>query len=234
MLLYYTRGQMETVFEKAKKFANKLQDEKNRKEYYPSCMNLALFADDDPNKPQVPAKENTPQPIPGIEAPVPDFSAPSRPTVRNINPIYPNAKEEEMPAPLPETPPQVRQSSLNGYVKPVFHSRFSGPGLRKSLAQKTNLNALSTDAMQQVRDPFEQPPTVTSMAPEYTSKPQEMCYYVLITHTKTYPEPGSQVLMRSCDHEYVWTNKQPEEEKPNHKMCTHCGRKVEYTETEIE
>ena len=215
---------METVFEKAKKLANKLADERNRQNYDPSCMNLALFADDDPNKPQFPPKE--PEPVPGVEAVAPDFTLNQRPTVRNVNPIYPEAKEEELPPPLPETPPIVRENSLNGYVKPVFHSKFSGPWLRKSKSQDSNTQpaSLPTQLPQQ---------TINPVTPKEVY-PGETCYYVLITHTSTYPAPGSQVLMRSCDHEYVWTNEQSEEEKPNHKVCTHCGRKTGYTQTEIE
>ena len=64
---------METVLEKAIKIANRLADDKNREKYDPSCMNLALFDDDDPNKPQVKPKEPEQQedvPVPGLVAPL--------------------------------------------------------------------------------------------------------------------------------------------------------------------
>jgi hypothetical protein len=81
--------------------------------------------------------------------------------------------------------------------------------------------------------------TVSSTDPESekTAETQEepgRCYYVLITHTKTYPAAGSRVLMRLCDNEYVWTDALSEDQKPVFEKCPKCGKEVAYTETEMD
>ena len=62
----------------------------------------------------------------------------------------------------------------------------------------------------------------------------EKCYYVLITHTKTYPAPGSRVLMRNCDSQYAWTNEKDESERPSYKVCPNCGKAIDIIETEMD
>ena len=63
---------------------------------------------------------------------------------------------------------------------------------------------------------------------------EEKCYYVLITHTKTFPAPGSRVLMRNCDSQYAWTNEKDESERPNYKVCPNCGKAIDIIETEMD
>ena len=60
------------------------------------------------------------------------------------------------------------------------------------------------------------------------------CYYILIKHTKTYPEKGSLVMMRGCDHEYAWTNKQDESEMPTYDICPGCGKPISHTSIEMD
>ncbi len=62
----------------------------------------------------------------------------------------------------------------------------------------------------------------------------EKCYYVLITHTKTFPAPGSRVLMRNCDSQYAWTNEKDESERPSYKVCPNCGKAIDIIETEMD
>ena len=87
---------------------------------------------------------------------------------------------------------------------------------------------------------FDKP--VTESAP--VDKPEEVseaedeeidrCYYVFIKHTSTYPAKGSQVIMRSCDHNYVWTDEQDESEKPKFDKCPGCGKPLGWTDVEME
>ena len=60
------------------------------------------------------------------------------------------------------------------------------------------------------------------------------CYYVQIKHTKSYPAPKSIVMMRSCDHEYVWTDQQSETAKPNYPVCPSCGKTISQVNTEMD
>jgi hypothetical protein len=60
------------------------------------------------------------------------------------------------------------------------------------------------------------------------------CYYVQIKHTKSYPAPKSIVMMRSCDHEYVWTDQQSETAKPAYPICPNCGKAISHTATEMD
>ena len=60
------------------------------------------------------------------------------------------------------------------------------------------------------------------------------CYYVQIKHTKSYPAPKSIVMMRSCDHEYVWTDQQSETAKPNYPVCPSCGKTISQVTTEMD
>ena len=57
----------------------------------------------------------------------------------------------------------------------------------------------------------------------------DICYYVKITHEKTYPAVGSVNIMRACDNEYVWQDSLPESEIPTYDVCKRCGRKIGHT-----
>lgn len=59
------------------------------------------------------------------------------------------------------------------------------------------------------------------------------CYYVKLIHEDTYPKEGSVRIMRSCDHEYVWTDSIAETEIPTCTVCGKCGKPVEYTEVRM-
>ena len=60
------------------------------------------------------------------------------------------------------------------------------------------------------------------------------CYYVLIKHTRSYPAPNSIVMMRACDHEYVWTDQQSEAAKPAYPVCPGCGKAISHTAIEMD
>ena len=60
------------------------------------------------------------------------------------------------------------------------------------------------------------------------------CYYVHITRTKEYPNPGSEVVIRSCDSERAWTSNELKSTYPSYKYCPECGLPIEWLSSEID
>ena len=274
---------MATIFDKAKQLANKINDEINKDKWDTNCINTALFNDEPYTN--IPKKEavdpNTSTVIPysdaGVAAPVFDpMAGNDRPKTKesSITPVVP------APAVAPAAPAAPPTPSNSGYVKPVFKSRFGGPGGSGYVTSKVpNSNGLRSLADLPVVDRSQSISSIGTMEanrileeqaekeraasnlptqlPQQSIVPQipkavqqaqqpapqqaapaeestERCYYVLIKHTKTYPAPGSMVMMRMCDSKYVWTDEAGEDQKPAYKICPHCGKKAGYTETEMD
>ncbi len=120
---------MATIFDKAKQLATKITDEINKDKWDSNCINTALFNDQPytkiPDKPAVadgPDINVIPFSDKGSAAPAFDpLGGNDRPKVKetSIPPVVPSAPASQ-PAPAP--------ASNTGYVKPVFKSRFGGPG----------------------------------------------------------------------------------------------------------
>ena len=268
---------MASILDKAKQLANKITDEINKDKWDTNCVNTALFNDEPYTK--IPKKQNDtndqsasniiPFSDAGSAAPAFDpMAGNNRPKVKetSIPPVVPQVQAAQpAPAPAPNT----------GYVKPVFKSRFGGPGgSGYSTSKVPNSNGLRSlselpvvDRSQSISSigtmeanrileeqaakenvpqtaqqlPQQSPPVQAQAAPQPapqaappSESSTERCYYVLIKHTKTYPEPGSMVMMRMCDSKYVWTDEAGEDQKPAYKVCPHCGKKAGYTETEMD
>ncbi len=76
--------------------------------------------------------------------------------------------------------------------------------------------------------------TAPAAATPAAAEEEEKCYYVLITHTKIYPQKGSRIMMRNCDSQYAWTDSVDESKKPTFPTCPICGKTIEYIETEMD
>ena len=241
--------------------------------------------------PNIPKKEEAVNPgaatvIPysdaGVAAPVFDpMAGNDRPKTKesSITPVVP------APAVAPAAPSAPATPSNSGYVKPVFKSRFGGPGgsgyttskvpnsnglrslsdlpivdrsqsissigtmeanriLEEQAEKERAASNLPTQLPQQsivpqipkqaVQAAVPQPAPQSAAPAAPAAESNERCYYVLIKHTKTYPAPGSMVMMRMCDSKYVWTDEAGEDQKPADKICPNCGKKAGYTETEMD
>ncbi|MBP5608547.1 MAG: hypothetical protein J6X66_09825 [Lachnospiraceae bacterium] len=226
------------------KTVTRITDEMYRNKWDGSSVNMALFAEDDPNKP-VPPKKDTGkmsfeeqirernkllydrQGEPSL-APEIAYST-GKPRVKGTDP--------EGVAPAPGTPVNAA-SAVNeqseGYVKPVFRSRFSGWHVTSSVASINNsLAASNLPAMDLAQADFNSVKPQEETAP-VAEEETLRCYYVLITHRNSYPTPGSKVMMRSCDHQYVWTDQISEDLKPEYTSCKHCGRQICHIETDMD
>ena len=257
---------MATLFDKAKQLANKISDEINKDKWDSNCINTALFNDlPYTNIPKKQEADVIPFSDAGSAAPAFDpMAGNNRPKVKetSIPPVVPAAPASQ-PAPAPNS----------GYVKPVFKSRFGGPGgsgyttskvpnsnglrsladlpivdrsqsissigtveANRLLAEQAEKEKAAQAQAAPVQPAAVQQPVaaqpVQAAAP--ASESTERCYYVTIKHTKTYPEPGSMVMMRMCDSKYVWTDEAGEDQKPAFKICPNCGKKAGYTETEMD
>lgn len=224
------------------KTVTKITDEMYRNKWDGRSVNMALFADDDPNKPVPPARHTGTM---SFEEQVRERNrllydrkgeaslAPERP----LNTDKPRIKDGA--ATVSVTPPAAVTNTAvpeEGYVKPVFKSRFGGWHMTSSVASINNsITASNIPAMDlaQADIGLVKPLVIEESAP-VTEEETAQCYYVLIKHTKTYPAPGSIVMMRSCDHEYVWTDQISEDLKPEYTVCKHCGNKICHIETEMD
>ncbi len=319
---------MASIFDKAKKLATKISDEMNKGKWDSNVVNTALFNYEDPYKNKASGgagsaagaeAEASVKPAEAVtgNASVQPSAIPAQPAAAAASqpasvPVQSVAAVSSQPAAAADKPQpaSVQDSAAAGYVKPVFRSRFGGPGgyttskvikddglvslaelpvvdqsqsissikaitLEDVIAPKSDEPqaeraeeaAAVTDAAQvqehvaAVSEPVITPEdktapetetvpesgsvmengieTVSSTDPEpvkaeETQEEQGRCYYVLITHTKTYPAVGSRVIMRLCDNEYVWTDAISEDQKPSFEKCPKCGKEVAYTETEMD
>ena len=137
------------------------------------------------------------------DAPVEDASVPKAPVVPGI-PSY--------------TPTPSAVAALYG-------------GMHSESSESADLN--KEDAFARTEESTSEKDT-----PEKTKEPAPVgfvskCYYVKLIHENTYPREGSVRIMRSCDHEYVWTDSIAETEIPTCTVCGNCGKPVEYTEVRM-
>jgi hypothetical protein len=319
---------MGTIQDMVKKAANKISDEVNKNKWDHNSINSALFMKDSDNVPPNPSAAKPAFQQAGAAAPVPaNNTAPAPTPATSAAPALAQAATgavsvaaqgsintpTETPAASSPAPAPQPAPVQNGYVKPVFRSRFAGPV--KTTQQSNSLATLPTvDPSQKISNigteaaatpapaadsvpasapapgqaapaqaipaqpvPMQAAPVQTAAAqaapvqatpiqaapvqtmpgqpnpvlgaatpaaqpavstPAQTVAPvapvTEYCYYVQIKHTKTFPAPGSVVLMRSCDHEYVWTNEKSEAEKVSYSTCPHCGKPVSNTSVEMD
>ena len=275
---------MGTIFDKAKQLANKINDGINKDKWDSNCINTALFSDEPySNIPKKQPDPNDPTVLPysdkGVAAPAFD------PLGGNDRPMIKESSLTPVTPPAPAAPVAPAAPANAGYVKPVFKSRFGGPGgsgystskvpnsngtrsiadlpvvdrsqsissigtveanriLEEQAARESNAllqqakqNAQAAQGIPQPTPqaaPQQPQAEVQSAAAPASESSTERCYYVLIKHTKTYPAPGSLVMMRMCDSKYVWTDEAGEDQKPAYKVCPHCGKKAGYTETEMD
>lgn len=289
---------MASIFDKAKKLATKISDEMNKGKWDSNVVNTALFNYDDPYKNKASGgagtstaaeAETTAKPAAAASGtasvqPAPEIpqaqSAPIQTASVSVQPAVPAEKPQEASA--------QDSAGASGYVKPVFRSRFGGPGYATSkvikedglvslsdlpvVDQAQSISSIKTITIDDVIAPQAEAETavivnqeaitedkqaeVTETVPaeavaaevparEVRSEPEagataetaietSRCYYVLITHTKTYPAVGSRVMMRLCDNEYVWTDSLSEDLKPEFGKCPRCGKEVAYTQTEMD
>ena len=299
---------MGTIQDMVKKAANRISDEVNKNKWDHNSINSALFMNDSTPVPPNPSAAKPAFQQTGTAAAVPVNNTAPAPTPAPAStgsvPVAAqgsiNTTAEAVPAPAPQ--PQPVQ---NGYVKPVFRSRFAGPvkttqssnslatlptvdpsqkisnigtdlaaapapaaestptpvPMQAAPVQAAPVQAVPTQAVpvqtvpgQAVAAPVTTAQTIPGQvnpvlgavpvaqpavsAPAQAVAPvaavTEYCYYVQIKHTKTFPAPGSVVLMRSCDHEYVWTNEKTEAEKVSYSTCPHCGKPVSNTSVEMD
>lgn len=306
---------MGTIQDMVKKAANKISDEVNKNKWDHNSINSALFMNDSTPVPPNPSAAKPAFQQAGTAAAVPVNNTAPAPTPAPAStgsvPVAAqagiNTPSQTPAAPAPASQPAPVQ---NGYVKPVFRSRFAGPV--KTTQQSNSLATLPTvDPSQKISNigteaaavpapaadsvPASAPapvqavpaqaipaqpvtmqaaPVQTAAAPVQATPIQaapvqtmpgqpnpvlgtaapaaqpavstpaqsvapvapvtEYCYYVQIKHTKTFPAPGSVVLMRSCDHEYVWTNEKSEADKVSYSICPHCGKTVSNTSVEMD
>ena len=311
---------MGTIQDMVKKAANKISDEVNKNKWDHNSINSALFMNDSTPVPPNPSAAKPAFQQAGTAAAVPVNNTAPAPTPApasmgsvpvaaqagiNTPSQTPAAPAAAAPAPAPQPAPVQ-----NGYVKPVFRSRFAGPV--KTTQQSNSLATLPTvDPSQKISNigteaaavpapaadsvpasaqapvqavpaqaipaqpvTMQATPVQTAAAPVQATPIQaapvqtmpgqpnpvlgtaapaaqpavstpaqsvapvapvtEYCYYVQIKHTKTFPAPGSVVLMRSCDHEYVWTNEKSEADKVSYSTCPHCGKTVSNTSVEMD
>lgn len=68
---------------------------------------------------------------------------------------------------------------------------------------------------------------------ESNNNEYENCYNVTVIHDNTYPNKGSQSMMRLCDKKFIWDDSMSESEKPTYTRCPICGKTIVYTETHI-
>ncbi len=227
---------MASLKDMAKQAVNKITDEMNKNKWDKNSINPALLASADGAA--IPVNPTAAAPIlpnAGSHGP--------QPTTPPENPVLLSGTTSQ-PSPLPAGSGNI----LPEYTKPVFKSRFSGPG---TSTQTPTIGEISSLDKLPIVDPSQKISNIgketahgflaTPAKPLAPAEPvhpivqvKEYCYYVQITHTKTYPAPGSRVLMRSCDHEYVWTNLLPEDQKPNYAVCPKCSKEIRYTETEMD
>ena len=299
---------MGTIQDMVKKAANRISDEVNKNKWDHNSINSALFMNDSTPVPPNPSAAKPAFQQTGTAAAVPVNNTAPAPTPATVStgsvPVAAqgsiNAAEA---APAQSTPAPA--SVQNGYVKPVFRSRFAGPvkttqssnslatlptvdpsqkisnigtdlaaapapaaestptpvPMQAAPVQAAPVQAVPTQAVpvqtvpgQAVAAPVTTAQTIPGQAnpvlgavtvaqPAVSAPAQavapvaavtEYCYYVQIKHTKTFPAPGSVVLMRSCDHEYVWTNEKTEAEKVSYSTCPHCGKPVSNTSVEMD
>ena len=147
-------------------------------------------------------------------------------------PVY-AAPEEVAPEPVP-----AGLQGLYGTVSETVEERTAEQQLHTAIEKPVEVT-IEPAAGKPVEKPEEataktEAVKAETVSPVVTEDKKNPCYYILIKHTKTYPEKGSLVMMRSCDHEYAWTNKQDESEKPTYDICPGCGKPISYTSTEID
>lgn len=153
-------------------------------------------------------------------------------------PVYPEEPAEAAPAEVtPESVPAGLQG-LYGTVPETVEERTAEQQLHTAIEKPVEVT-IEPAAGKPVEKPEEataktEAVKAETVSPVVTEDKKNPCYYILIKHTKTYPEKGSLVMMRSCDHEYAWTNKQDESEKPTYDICPGCGKPISYTSTEID
>lgn len=226
------------------KTVTKITDEMYRNKWDGSSVNMALFAEDDPNKP-VPPKKDTGkmsfeeqirernkllydrQGEPSLAPEIPYSTG--KPRVKGAD------REGLAPAsPVSAESALITNEQNDAYVKPVFRSRFDGWHITSSVASINNsITASNLPAMDHAKADFEtvKPAEETAAVAEEET---QRCYYVLITHKNSLPAAGNRVMMRSCDHQYVWTDQISEDLKPEYTTCKHCGRPVCHIETEMD
>lgn len=147
-----------------------------------------------------------------------------------------NAESPAKTLPAHMIPKKVNAQSA---VQPASVSESPVTEQPKEVAAPTVVHSVPqfTSALFPAKESTAEPTkAVDTVQPEEPVKEQsvEPCYYILLKHTKTYPAKGSLVMMRSCDHEYAWTNEQSEAEKPSYKICPGCGKPIEHFTTEME
>ncbi len=155
--------------------------------------------------------------------------------VQSANPSL-NAESPAKTLPAHIIPKKVNVQSA---IQPVNVSEPSVAEQPKEVAAPTVVHSVPqfTSALFPAKESTAEPTkAVDTIQPEEPVKEQsvEPCYYILLKHTKTYPAKGSLVMMRSCDHEYAWTDEQSEAEKPSYKICPGCGKPIEHFTTEME
>ncbi|MBR3734852.1 MAG: hypothetical protein IKN07_03150, partial [Lachnospiraceae bacterium] len=143
---------MGTIQDMVKKAANKISDEVNKNKWDHNSINSALFMNDSTPVPPNPSAAKLAFQQAGMAAAVPVNNTAPAPTPApastgsvpvaaqagiNTPSQTPAAPAAAAPAPAPQPAPVQ-----NGYVKPVFRSRFAGPV--KTTQQSNSLATLPT------------------------------------------------------------------------------------------
>ena len=146
--------------------------------------------------------------VPAASPSVPVTAAVTEPVIQ-ASPICSNT----IPAPMPEAEriPSVAKESAKSNAK---------------------YDTLSSAA--EVKEETPSPVPEVTETEAVSDEQLDRCYYVRIRHTKLYPEKGSFVIMRDCDHSYVWTDEQDESEKPDYNICPNCKKPVGWTDVDMD
>ena len=129
------------------------------------------------------------------------------------------------PAPKPEVKIEQQNEQQNSNI--LQYKPRSVPKEIQEAQKKCSSNILGNNLLK----------NEAKVVPPAAAQPvvvPEVCYYVHITHTKTYPALGSRVMTRSCDLAYVWKDTMKESEKPDYEYCPGCGKKISHTNVEME
>lgn len=232
---------MESLIEKAKKntvkMFNKISDEINRNKWDKSQVNMALFEDAEST-----AKEES-----KTDLPVLDFEKQVKEYKSNLEESKVDTKEESKTTDIPV---KSLEETIIAKTRPYddeISSEFDNFNENEQVI--TEVEEVTLEDLKPANEPVvtkreeDKPEEVKSdIAEKIKEEPIEEktkedtpthCYYVHITRTKDYPAPGSEVVIRSCDSERVWTSEEDKEHYPNYIFCPHCGLSVEFLTSEI-
>ena len=226
-LVYEPRCKIVDIFHTMGKISDKINDILYKDKWDRSCLNPVLAADAEAQKAvnekanalqnfqnQINARnEKIMQPVTPIQMFQPQVAMAGAPMAVKMNSIMNISPSEQLPP-----------SIMSDFVKQPIQE--APPVIQVVMPAVQSYNVQE--------EPQVAPPIIVQEEAVQTVETEDVCYYVRIKHTKTFPEKGSVVIMRSCDHEYAWTDAQPESEVPICGTCKCCGKKVDYIDTEME